>query len=198
MNDGVPMILFSGQVPLNAMGTQAFQECPSVDMSKPVTKWSYCVDDVHKLPDVIDEAFTIATSGKPGAVHIDLPKCVTSNKFNKNKEIKKDSFDNDKINDKLSLKTIQNVIEIINSAERPVIIAGQGCNNSYEELREFVIKSNIPITTTIHAMGCFDELHPLSLEFLGMHGNATANYAVQDSDLIIALGQDLMIELQVK
>jgi acetolactate synthase I/II/III large subunit len=188
MNDGVPMILFSGQVSLKSMNTQAFQECPSVDMSKPVTKWSYCVDDVHKLPDVIDEAFIVATSGKPGAVHIDLPKCVTSSTFYQDKEIKRDYYNNYKTKDELSQTTIQNLIDIINLAEKPVIIAGQGCNNSYQVLRDFVIKYNIPITTTIHAMGCFDELHPLSLQFLGMHGNAAANYAVQDADLIIALG----------
>ena len=72
------LFLFSGQVPLASMGTNAFQECPSVDITKPVTKWSYCVEDVNELPDVVDEAFKVSTQGKPGSVHIDLPKCVTS------------------------------------------------------------------------------------------------------------------------
>jgi len=188
MNDSVPFILFSGQVPLDAMGTQAFQECPSVDMSKPVTKWSYCIDNVHDIPSIIDEAFQVATSGKPGAVHIDLPKCVTSNKYDQEPINKKTYNDIPHVINEISPSTIKNISDLIQRSERPVIIAGQGCNNSYQQLREFVIKSNIPITTTIHAMGCFDELHQLSLEFLGMHGNATANYAVQDADLIIALG----------
>ena len=186
MNDSVPFILISGQVPINSMGSQAFQECPSVEMSKPVTKWSICVDSVNKLPGVIDEAFKIATSGKPGAVHIDLPKCVTSNKFENEIKLvsKTEAYQKRKIPD-----IHKNVIaKLINNSEKPVIIAGQGCNNSYQLLREFVTKSNIPITTTIHAMGAFDEEHPLALEFMGMHGNAAANYAVQESELIIALG----------
>ena len=184
-NDSVPFILLSGQVPLSSMGTQAFQECPSVEMSKPVTKWSYCVEKVEELPFVIDEAFNVATSGKPGSVHIDLPKCITSSKlttdsYYKKKEsknrIKKVDFNKDII------------INLINNSKQPVILLGQGCNNSYDLLREFAKKSNIPVTTTIHAMGCFDETDDLSLEFLGMHGNPAANYAIQSADLIIALG----------
>ncbi len=186
MNDSVPLILFSGQVPLNSMGTQAFQECPSVDMSKPVTKWSICVEDVNELPEIIDEAFKVSMSGKPGAVHVDLPKCVTSSKFDKikNKNLSKQNC----VEKKIDLDTIDKISELINKSNNPVIIIGQGCNNSYKLVREFAIKSNIPVTTTIHAMGCFDETHDLSLEFLGMHGNVAANYAVQNSDLIIALG----------
>lgn len=186
MNDSVPLIIFSGQVPLSSMGTQAFQECPSVDMSKPVTKWSICVEDVNELPEIIDEAFKVSMSGKPGAVHVDLPKCVTSSKFDKvkNKNLSKQNF----VEKKIDLNTIDKISELINKSNNPVIIIGQGCNNSYKLVREFAIKSNIPVTTTIHAMGCFDETHDLSLEFLGMHGNVAANYAVQNSDLIIALG----------
>lgn len=187
MNDSVPFILLSGQVPLSSMGTQAFQECPSVDMSKPVTKWSYCVEDVKDLANIIDEAFYVSTSGKPGSVHIDLPKCITSGKLaekisnSKNYEKK---YSNIKIPD----SKLNEISKLINNSKKPVILAGQGCNDSYLLLREFSRKSNIPVTTTIHAMGCFDETEPLALEFLGMHGNATANYAIQDSDLIIALG----------
>ncbi len=185
MNDSVPFILLSGQVPLAAMGTQAFQECPSVAMSTPITKWSYCAENTDDLPSVMDEAFRIATSGKPGAVHIDLPKCVLSNELDKINNI----FPSKDVGKKIiSNKKICSTIDLINNSKKPLIIAGQGCNNSYRKLREFVERSNIPITTTIHAMGSFDETHPLSLQFLGMHGNAAANYAVQDADLIIGLG----------
>lgn len=187
MNDSTPFILLSGQVPLNSMGTNAFQECPSVDISKPVTKWSICVDDAEDLPLVIDEAFKVSTSGKPGSVHIDLPKCVTSTKLvnPKNKDYNKY---NSNLKKNISKEKLLQLSKLIHDSKNPVILVGQGCNDSFELLREFSIKSNIPVTTTIHAMGCFDETHELSLEFLGMHGNPTANYAIQNSDLIIALG----------
>lgn len=186
MNDSVPFILFSGQVPLNSIGTQAFQECPSVDMSKPVTKWSTCVKDVNELPFVIDNAFDIALSGRPGAVHIDLPKCITSNIFNQNVINKNNIKKSQKYS--LNKNDIYNISKLISKSKRPIIIAGQGCNNSSKILGDFVKKTNIPITTTIHAMGCYDETDYLSLEFLGMHGNVSANYAVQQADLIIGIG----------
>ena len=93
--------------------------------------------------------------------------------------IKEKNIDNSKI---------KNISKLINKSEKPVIIVGKGCNNYHNELRKFAISANIPVTTTIHAMGCFDETHNLSLDFLGMHGNVSANYAVQNADLIINLG----------
>ena len=184
-NDSTPLIVLSGQVPLKAMGTNAFQECPSVEITTPITKWSYCVKDVNEIPEVIDEAFRISTSGKPGAVHIDLPKCVANEIIislpdHQNKNI----IPKEIIDDKLFIETGS----LIDKAKNPVILIGQGCNTSAELLRKFAYKTNIPVTSTIHAMGTFDELHPLSLEFLGMHGNIAANYAIQNADLIIALG----------
>lgn len=188
-NDSTPFILLSGNVPLSAIGTNAFQECPATDITKSITKWSYCVKDVHELPNVIDKAFHISQSDKPGAVHIDLPKCVLSDIYNDNKKNEK-TKKNVKTN-KLS-KTIngdlQFVSNLIRNSLKPVLLVGQGCNNYSKELRKFAIDSNIPVTTTLHAMGVFDETHPLSLEFLGMHGNVAANYAIQNADLIIALG----------
>ncbi len=186
-NDSIPFILLSGQVSLNAIGTNAFQECPSVEMSKPVTKWSYCVDNVNDLPDVIDDAFKIANNGRKGAVHIDLPKCITSGKFtDDNRKYEKQYIINNK--NKLYNDDINKISELINNASKPILLIGKGCNDYSDELRQLAIRGNIPVTTTIHAMGCFDETHNLSLEFLGMHGNAAANYAIQESDLIIALG----------
>ena len=187
MNDGVPFILLSGQVSINAMGTHAFQECPSVDMSKPVTKWSICVKNINELPHIIDEAFKIATTGKPGAVHIDLPKCITSQKL-EDIIIKNDYFYHQTVETEINDHILIETIKKINKSKRPVLLVGQGCNDASQLLTEFVKRSNRPVTTTIHAMGCFDETDPLSLEFLGMHGNVAANYAIQDADLIIALG----------
>lgn len=187
-NDGVPLIVLSGQVPLAAMGTQAFQECPSVDITKSITKWSYLVKDVHELPDVIDEAFRVSTNGKPGSVHIDLPKCITAGKFN-HKYYQYKKFNNKiiQLND-INKTSFENVSNLINRSKKPVFLLGQGCNDSSHLITEIALKNNIPVTTTIHAMGCFDETNDLSLEFLGMHGNVAANYAMQNADLIIALG----------
>ena len=186
-NDSTPFILFSGNVPLNAVGTNAFQECPSTDITKPVTKWSYCVKDVHELPYVVDEAFKVSLNGKPGAVHIDLPKCITAVKYSSSDKIYNYETDTT-LHSSMDIMNIKKVENLIDNSKNPVILVGQGCNNYSEELRDFAIKSNIPVTTTIHAMGVFDEVNKLSLDFLGMHGSVSANYAIQKADLIIALG----------
>ena len=186
-NDSTPFILFSGNVPLSAVGTNAFQECPSTDITRPITKWSYCVKDVHELPDVVDEAFKVCKDGKPGSVHIDLPKCITAGKYSICN--KKFNYDTNIIKSKtMNIVDLINTEKLINNSKRPVILAGQGCNDYSTELRKFAIDGNIPVTTTIHAMGVFDEVHPLSLDFLGMHGSVAANYAIQNADLIIGLG----------
>ena len=183
-NDSTPLVVFSGQVPLKAMGTCAFQEAPSTEITKPITKWSYCVQDVNELPYVLDKAFWLANDKKKGAVHIDLPKCVlTSDLKNNYKEFKYQSYNHKKNN-----YDYQNVINLINNSEKPVFYVGKGVLDASEELRELVINSNIPITTTMHAMGAFDEEHNLSLQMLGMHGSYTANHAIQNSDCIICIG----------
>ena len=187
MNDSTPLIVISGQVPLKSMGTNAFQECPSVELTSPITKWSYCVKDVHEIPDVMDKAFKIANEGKKGSVHIDLPKCVTTS-----------TYINDELENNFRLKVYDDNIklhpnyeyihEIISSSKRPIILLGKGINNYSQEIRELVEKTKIPVTTTIHAMGSIDEMSTHSLQFLGMHGNAAANIAVQRADLILAIG----------
>ena len=187
-NDSTPFILFSGNVPLNAVWTNAFQECPSTEITKSITKWSYCVQNIQELPDVVDEAFRVSLDGKPGSVHIDLPKCITGGYYNNNDRTKF-TFNN-KITQKKKMTTTEmnNMAELINISKKPILLVGQGCNDYSEELRKFALSNNIPVTTTIHAMGIFDETHNLSLQFLGMHGNVAANYAIQNADLIIALG----------
>ena len=185
-NDSTPLVVFSGQVPLKSMGTLAFQECPATEITKSITKWSYCVKQVEELPDVIDAAFQIANNGKKGAVHIDLPKCVTSSIY-KNNNFTKLSY---KRQEKSIIiqEDLEKCIQIIQKSQKPVLFVGKGCTNSFEELRKFAIKANIPVTTTLHGMGIFDETHPLSLKMVGMHGSVYANYAIQKSDCIIALG----------
>lgn len=193
MSDSTPLIVISGQVPLASMGTNAFQECPSVDITTPVTKWSYCVKDVHDIPWAMDKAFHVAHDGKPGAVHIDMPKCVSSAIYTGDTNHNTDTLlidepCNERQKKSLSSTEVEHIRTLIESAERPMILAGKGCNSAWKELRAFVEKTKIPITTTIHAMGVVDESMSESLQFLGMHGYPAANHAIQNADLIINLG----------
>ena len=194
--DSTPLIVLSGQVPINDLNTDAFQECQAVEISKPVTKWSYQVKHVSEIPAVIDAAFEIANNGKKGTVHIDLPKCILSEGYKHNPNVTKEIFlEQNNIdmmghmrNLQLTDNVLKEVAELIYKSERPIIYAGQGCNESPGIIDSFINETYIPITTTIHGMGVYDENKKLSLQFLGMYGNPAANYAIQESDLIIALG----------
>jgi len=186
-NDSTPLILFTGNVKLSVMGTNAFQECPATEISRPVTKWSYLIKDINEVSNVVDKAFRISQEGKPGSVHIDIPKCILTSIWNEsNNNIQTNNIQTN--NYYFDINKIRLINDKIKNSERPVILVGQGCNNYSKELRDFAIESNIPVTTTIHAMGVFDETHNLSLDFMGMHGNVAANYSIQNADLIIALG----------
>lgn len=191
-NDSTPLVVFSGQVPLDAMGTNAFQEGPTYGISKPVTKWNYVVKDPNELEDVIDHAFKVAMDGKKGAVLVDLPKCVTTSIVNLSEQKlipEKDKYKGF-VNDSKTLekRRIRKIAKVINKAKRPVLYIGQGAKCATEELRQMMNDFNIPATTTIHAMGIINENDNLSLEMLGMHGSAYANYAIQDADCIISVG----------
>lgn len=190
-NDSTPLMVISGQVPIKAMGTLAFQECPATEITSPCTKFSYCIKDIEELPHIFDYAYETANYGKKGAVHLDIPKCIFSNIFRGDK-ISELIFPN---NEKLeSLKKKNNDInykeisEIIQSSKKPILYVGQGCNSYKKELTKFVELTNIPVTTTLHAQGVFDEDHKLSLKMLGMHGSVYANKAMQEADLIICVG----------
>ncbi len=190
-NDGVPLVIFSGQVPLSAEGTNAFQEAPAVALTEHVTKWSYKLENINDIEAVIDEAFTIATSGNPGSVHIDIPKCVSyqipeyhsNSNFNFNF-----NFNSTKNLPKIDMKHIGTIANLINKSKKPILYIGQGCKEASALLRVFAIKANIPVTSTIHGTGIFDEHHDLSLRWCGMHGYAPANYCLQEADTIIAIG----------
>jgi acetolactate synthase-1/2/3 large subunit len=191
--DSIPMICFSGQVATKVIGNDAFQEADVTGISRPCTKWNYLVRDIRELPRVINEAFIIATSGRPGPVLIDLPKDVSAG-------ICPDEVDDTPRphilkRQNLSLtgggqKQIQEAAELINRAEKPVLYVGGGAiiSGAWQEVRALSEKGNIPCTTTLLGMGAFDELNPRTLNMLGMHGSAYANYAVQESDCLIAVG----------
>lgn len=182
-NDSTPLVVFSGQVPRVAMGTMAFQECDAVNITKPCTKWSYCVQSGDNLFELTNEAFRVATTGKKGAVHIDLPKCILNQENGKNV-----IFNN--LNDKQINVSVDylKLDQIINESSKPIVCIGKGCNDYSKELLNFIQNYNLPVTSTIHAMGTLDEYHHLSLGFLGMHGFPVANHAMQNADLIIAIG----------
>ena len=203
-NDSTPLIVISGQVPKHAVGTNAFQEAPAVNLSRNVTKWSHQIKSIDEISNVLDHAFYIAQNGKKGAVHIDVPKCVSSDITNKDlgNVINTNVLLTHRISNKYNnhyrnIKSYGNyitenkIIDIYNvllKSKKPIIYLGQGCVESQALLRDFAIKNNIPVTSTIHGKGIFDDHHPLSLEWCGMHGLAAANYALQEADCIIALG----------
>ena len=187
-NDSTPLVVFSGQVSLDAQGKNSFQEAPAIELTKPVTKWSYQVKDIHELESVINEAFRVANDRKKGSVHIDIPKCVSYQNYNPiTKNFNKYHTKHTK-SKQYSRKEYFKISELINNSKQPIIYLGQGCNSAASYLTDFALKANIPVTSTIHGCGIFDENEELSLRWCGMHGSAAANYAIQDADLVIALG----------
>ena len=199
LSDGTPMVVFSGQVPTSAIGTDAFQEADVLGISRACTKWNVMVKSVAELPKRIKEAFEIATSGRPGPVLVDLPKDIqagilqhaipTASTLPSHPSAA--SIAAKELSKKQLESTIQRVANLINIAEKPVIYAGQGMIALPEGpklLKELADKASIPVTTTLQGLGGFDELDEKSLHMLGMHGSPYANMAMQEADLIIALG----------
>ena len=181
--DSIPMVVLSGQVGRKNIGTNAFQEVPAISMTKPVTKWSYQPASAGELSNVINQAFQIASTGKHGVVHIDLCKDILYEETNP---------DINKINDVPDILLynfdIHGIVDVINKSKKPVIILGKGAVNYKEKVNKLCKAIHCPVTSTIHSMGIVSELDEKSLKFLGMHGHAAANFAVQSSDCIINLG----------
>ncbi len=187
--DSIPLVVFSGQVPTMLIGNDAFQEADIVGISRPCTKYNYLVKDVKELAKIIREAFYIATSGRPGPVLIDLPKDVTASKteFIWPETVKIRSYNPTYEGNKWMI--IQ-AAHLIAKSKRAVIIAGGGVilSNGSKELRELAEITNIPVTMTLMGLGSFPGTHELSLGMPGMHGTYYANKAIQESDLLIAIG----------
>ena len=191
--DSIPVVIFSGQVATKVIGNDAFQEADVTGITRPCTKWNYLVKDVRELPRVVNEAFLVATSGRPGPVLIDLPKDVQMN-------VCADEVDDTPREHILkrrktsisggSQKAVMDAVELINKSEKPVLYVGGGAiaSGAWQVLRKLAEKGNIPCTTTLLGLGAFDEHSPLSLHMLGMHGSAYANYTVQHCDCLIAVG----------
>jgi acetolactate synthase-1/2/3 large subunit len=199
LSDGTPMVVFCGQVPTSAIGTDAFQEADVVGISRACTKWNVMVKSVAELPRRITEAFEIATSGRPGPVLVDLPKDITASILRKpiptSSMLPAHPSAAILAARELSWRqlegTIQRAASLINVAKKPVLYVGQGILARPEGpalLKELADKACVPVTTTLQGLGGFDELDPKSLHMLGMHGSAYANMAMQEADLIIAMG----------
>ena len=187
--DSVPMVVITGQVPAQRIGSDAFQEVDIVGITRSCCKHNYLADDVKELSKVIREAFHIAKTGRPGPVLIDLPRDVTAAEADfiwpENIFIRgyNPTYDGNKW-------MIDKAAHAIAKAKRPVIIAGGGCISSEAsvELKEFVQHTKIPVTMTLMGLGSFPGTDPLSLGMLGVHGSYYANKTVQESDLLIAIG----------
>jgi acetolactate synthase-1/2/3 large subunit len=187
--DSVPLVAITGQVPQEMIGRGAFQETDFFGITLPVVKHSYLVWDINDIPRIVKEAFHIAQSGRPGPVLIDIPKNIQNQTaqpvFPKNVTLK--GYNPIRRADDVAL---QEMLGLIATAKKPMIYCGGGVLSAEasEELREFAERTQIPVATTLMGIGCFPETHPLSLKWLGMHGTVYANNAVNEADLLLAIG----------
>ncbi len=188
MMDSIPIVALTGQVRTELIGNDAFQEADTTGITRPVTKYNCIVKDVRDLGRTIREAFHIASTGRPGPVLIDLPVDVIVAKcHDDDTKLKLRGY---KIQDKGNKRQISMVAKAINASKEPVLYVGGGIisANASEELRAVAQKANLPVTTTFLGLGSYDQNRPESLDMLGMHGTAYANFAVQQCDLLIAVG----------
>ena len=187
--DSTPMVAITGQVSRRFIGKDAFQEVDITGITLPITKHNYLVRDAVALAKTVKEAFYIARTGRPGPVLIDIPKDVFTEEVEYHVPGKVD-ISSYKVTTKGHPAQIQKAAAMINSAQKPVIIAGRGViiSGAGNELKELAEKAQIPVITTLLGLGSFPESHVLSYRWLGMHGMAYANLAVNNADVIIAIG----------
>jgi acetolactate synthase-1/2/3 large subunit len=189
MMDSVPIVALTAQVRTELIGNDAFQEADTTGITRPVTKYNSIVKDVKDLARTIREAFYIASTGRPGPVLVDLPVDVSVSRYTSivSSEMKLRGY---RVSAKGHAKQISAAANAINQSERPVLYVGGGVisANASTELRALVEKAHLPVTMTLLGLGSYDQTKPESLDMLGMHGSAYANYAVQECDLLIAIG----------
>lgn len=187
--DGIPLVCITGQVPMNQIGTDAFQEADMSGICRAVTKHSFLVQSADEIPETVAQAFYIATHGKPGPVVIDIPKNVQR------------SMTSAQYPERVSLRAyhpesmatssqMTRFAKLVNEARRPVLYAGGGviAAGAAKDLSNLAHKARIPVATTLMGLGSFDENDPLALRLAGMHGTYAANMAIDHADLVIALG----------
>lgn len=187
--DSSPVVAITANVPTSMIGRDAFQECDITGITLPVTKHNYLVERVQDLPKVMRESFHLARTGRPGPVLVDVPKDVllAETTFAYPKTVDLPGYNPTMQG---NMAQVRKAAALFKEAKRPVIIAGQGVliSRAEKELLELAEVTGIPVITTLLGIGCFPESHPLSFGLLGLHGMAYANYAVHESDLIVAIG----------
>jgi len=187
--DSIPVVAITGQVPQEMIGRGAFQETDVFGMTLPIVKHSYLVMDIQDIPRVVKEAFYVARTGRPGPVVIDIPKNIQNQTTQPvfPTEVNLRGYN---LPPKADPVALNEIVGLIKSAKKPMIYAGGGIisADASAELLEFAERSQIPVATTLMGIGGFPEGHPLSLKWLGMHGTVYANCAVNESDLLLALG----------
>ncbi|MFN7737706.1 MAG: biosynthetic-type acetolactate synthase large subunit [Pirellula sp.] len=189
--DSIPLIAITGQVPTGVIGTDAFQETPIVEICRGITKHHYLVTNVEDVPRVMKEAFHIATTGRPGPVLVDMPKDVQLDSCEVDWDVPMNLPGyNPTKHPNAAPEQIRQIAAAIKHSKRPILYVGGGVVNgeASEELRALVKKTGIPVTMTVMGLGLYPADEALSLDMLGMHGSAYANYAVKDCDLLLAFG----------
>ena len=191
MMDSIPLVCISGQVPSHLIGTDAFQECDAVGITRPCTKHNWLVKDINDLSRILHEAFYVAASGRPGPVLIDIPKDI---QFQTGTYIGPETIKHKSYRPKLkaSIDNINEALKLIVKAQKPIFYTGGGVINSgnaaVQLLREFVRLTGFPITSTLQGLGAFPGDDDQFVGMLGMHGTYEANMAMHDCDLLINVG----------
>lgn len=194
MIDSIPLVIFTGQVATDVIGSDAFQEADIMGITTPITKHNYQVQDVNDIPRIVKEAFHIANTGRKGPVLIDFPKNISATVFdealaqaNGEEEIYLPGY---QPNTKPNYLQIQKAIQAIMEAKRPLVLAGAGVlfADARQELTEFVEKYKLPVINTLLGLGSIHGQHQLNFGMAGMHGSAVANDAIQKADLLLNIG----------
>ncbi|WP_156468018.1 acetolactate synthase 3 large subunit [Rhizobium sp. Leaf371] len=190
--DSIPLVCLSGQVPSSLIGSDAFQECDTVGITRPCTKHNWLVKDVNELAAIIHEAFRIAKSGRPGPVLVDIPKDIqfATGTYTPPSAVPIQTSYQPKMDG--DIRRIEEAVALMKTARRPIIYSGGGVINSGDEatrlLRELVSLTNFPITSTLMGLGCYPASGTNWLGMLGMHGTYEANMAMHDADVMICIG----------
>ncbi len=189
MLDSTPMVVIAGQVAINALGTDAFQEVDLVGVAQPISKWSYQIRHAKDIAWAVSRAFYIARSGRPGPVVLDFPR---------NAQVEEVEWEPQKVDfirsyvasPELNEEAVREAAELINGAQRPLALVGQGVElgNAQEELKAFLEKADIPAGRTMLGLSALPSDHPLNVGMLGMHGNYAVNLKEQECDVLIAIG----------
>ena len=188
--DSLPLVAITGQVPTHVIGTDAFQETPMVEVCRAITKHHYLVQNARDMARIVKEAFHIASTGRPGPVLIDVPKDVQNTLVaNPDYDVPMD-LPGYRLPGPPSADQIREALAAIRASKRPIIYCGGGvvASGAADELREFATRTGIPVAMTLQGLGSFPSDHYLSLGMLGMHGTVYSNYAINEADLLLALG----------